>query len=357
MIFNPLICLLLFLTWACQFEGSGNKSPQISNIDSEIKLNSAQAIKQSNTGSNKFFGYYKIKGINDLKAMQDHASVVHLLTADPSTISFAELNAFENERTMNASFKVIVEWGGLTLLHRGQEGCNYNKCFRYDERRFTDNLNGVIDTIVKPHGHKVLAFYICDEPETNPPTIEALNRAIVEIRKRPETSNIPLWINFDNVLPQFTGTSFVLPNGLDWASLTPAFGQACSPSSCDSARYSLLLDAIAARNASSTRKISIVAIGDAWSRSSDLNSSGGLSDTGVNHLGKIDYLYDYVASEAGRRGITLNGMLAFAWSECCGGYSLENSHPSIKDKWRAKGKSITGLLVAMPLHQTIPVPQ
>jgi hypothetical protein len=293
----------------------------------------------------KYFGYYKISSINTistLSSIQDHANVIHITTADPSTVSLEQVDEFEKLRSINLPYKLIIEWGGLRLDFKGQNNCQYNKCFVYEEDRFQSILNSVIKNIAIPYKGKIAAFYIADEPETNPPTIEALNRAIQEIRKRPELDEIPLMINFDNVWERYTGAPFILPIGLDWASVTPDFGDYCYNGLCELEKYQILLDSMEEYNSKSSHKMKLMIIGDAWSRSKDVENNV-LSVTGENHLRKVNELYDLASSMAGERRIEVVGMLVFAYSTCCGGFSLEDSSNVIKNAWIEKAKTLTRL--------------
>jgi hypothetical protein len=152
-----------------------------------------------------------------------------------------------------------------------------------------------------------------------------------------------------------------LPRGVDWVSVTPTFGKLCgSLCGLEASKYTIVLDAVAARNKLLTKdkQISLVVIGDAWSESPDQQGYGSfLSETGRNHLAKVDKLYDTASQMAKARGIEVKGMLAFAYDWIDNkAFSLSNSTPEIQAAWRRKGLSLIKTTSPTPTPTPVPPP-
>lgn len=165
----------------------------------------------------------------------------------------------------------------------------------------------------------------------------------IEVLKRLESAvkwiGIPILINFDNMW----ASKFSLPAGVDWVSVTPAFGRYCFKAICETDKYSILLDAVANRNKTlpANKKISVVVVGDAWSTQPDIDYYGKLTLAGGNHMVKIEKLYDTAVKMAAERNIEVKGMITFAydWFDSRA-YTLSSSSPEIKAMWKTKALSI-----------------
>lgn len=276
------------------------------------------------------FGYFHTNEAA-IVATRDHTNLVSILTADPETASL------DRAAELHPSADLVLEFGALIRRFKGTAGCEYNKCLEFNANRVKAILDAVEKAIL-PYQNRIFALYIVDEPETNPPTLEAIDKLVDAIKARKTLASIPLWVNYDNVYSGYTGVEFRLSDGIDIVSLTPTFGLYCGYRLCETGRYTVLLNAVQRGNKSRTAPYKLMVVGDGWSTSPDVSGASSLSNTGMTHLYKADVLYSLASRMAGERGIEVLGELVFAYSTP-GEYTIENSHSSVKDKWRSIGKS------------------
>jgi hypothetical protein len=233
------------------------------------------------------FGYYHTSA-EDISATWPHTNLVHVQAANPLTVTLDE--AFE----IHPNARLAFEFGALAVSMRGKNGCGFGKCLDYDSER-TALILDAVETLVEPHHDKMFALMVADEPETNPPTLDALEALVADIEARPALAGYPLWVNLDNVLSWYTGHDFVLPTGIDIFSLTPNYGKVCGVRYCEMSRLAVVMDAIATRNRTG-ESIKWMVIGD-----------------GLGLPGKTRGLYDLQVRMARDRGIEVLGSLAFAY--------------------------------------------
>lgn len=227
--------------------------------------------------------------------------------------------------------KLVLEFSAYDMAFRSSN-CRYNKCFFHDSNR----VNAILDAVereILPYLSRTLALYIADEIETNPQSIDTINRIVANIRSRDSLKNLKLWVNFDNVHQSWSGTPLVLPEDIDIVSLTPSYGSRCYDV-CDSDRYRVLLTAVKQHNITHQRKMALMIMSDGWHRSAD-HISGSLTEVGKVHLDKIGKSFDGIKRYAEGLGIQVLGESVFSYSEPS--YSVQQSSQIIKDAWRREG--------------------
>ena len=287
----------------------------------------------------QFFGYWHQSPVG-VKATLDHTNVVFIQAANPEQ----PLNEIA---ALHPTAKILFQFSALDLVFRGGN-CNWNKCMEFNSDRVKEILDSVEQHVITPYQSRLVAFLIADEPETNPLTLDALQQLVNAIRLRPAFDPIPIWVNYNNVLPTYTKAEFFLTPGVDWISMTPSYGTEWNDLSPDF-RYDFLLQRASQQNP----KPKLVIVGDAWSElEGDSNFNGSLTKTGKIHLDKIEKQCDYISERADFYGISVVGVVPFSWS-FPGSYTLGTSHESIKNKWRELAIRILGNTNSVPVE---PIP-
>lgn len=276
------------------------------------------------------FGYYHADPAGVL-ATQDHTNVVYIQTANPT-------QPIDQIAATHPTAKMIVEFGILNIRLRGQDGCRYGKCMDFDADLAREVLDAVEQHIIKPYRSRLAALMIIDEIETNPESVIAAESLIDAIRARPAFDGIALWANFDNVWRWSTGHEFVIPRGLDWVSVTPAYGRTCFYGLCEDSKYSILSKA-----AKQHVGLKLAVVGDGWAQSSDVDLNGELSTTGQAHKFKIEALWEL----AGQQGMEVVGYFPFAYS-APGPYVISTAPAVIKQAWADAWRKVMAGAVLPP---------
>lgn len=290
-------------------------------------------------GGDKLFGFYHVFP-DDIESVKDWTNVVHIQAANPD-------EPIEQILKNHPTAKFIFEFNALDISLNFQNGCQYEKCHFYDRDKVQSILTAVENTI-EPYKDRIAALMIADEPETNSQTMDSLNNLITDIKQREKLTHIPLWINFDNINPVFTNTSFQIPNNVDWVSLTPNYGQYCYFMLCEQGRYDILFNEI--HNHPNTK---IMVVGDGWSNEPDAYYGSRLYQVGIDHLTKIDRLYDGVKDRAIQEGVDVVGMMVFSWS-FPGPYTVKYSTKVIKETWKRKSQEIIDGIDVVPIAELKP---
>lgn len=276
------------------------------------------------------FGYYHADPAGVL-ATRDHTNVVYIQTANPT-------QPIDQIAEIHPTAKMIVEFGVLTIRLRGQDGCQYGKCMDFDPGRALEVLDAVEEHIIKPYRSRLAAMMIIDEIETNPESVRAAEALIDAIRARRAFDGIALWANFDNVWRWSTGHDFTIPRGLDWVSVTPAYGRTCFYWLCEDSKYSILSKA-----AKQHVGLKLAVVGDGWAESRDVNRHDGLSTTGQAHQFKIEALWEL----ANAQGMEVVGYFPFAYS-APGPYVISTAPAAIKQAWADAGRKVIAGAVLHP---------
>jgi hypothetical protein len=280
------------------------------------------------------FGYYH-QTSDDLLTTRRHTNLVHVQAANTATVSLDDV------ARLHPSAKIVFEFNTFDISFYGQNGCKYGKCMSANAVRVAE-IVAAVERAIMPHKSRLWALMIADEPETNPPTLAALEQLIDAIKANPTLSSIPLWVNFDNVQPFYTRAPFTLPDGIDIASLTPAYGRYCFSWICETARATVVMDAMATHNAQHpAESIKWVVVGDGWAEQADADERGNWTFTGYAHREKIDGLYQAESDLAHARGIEVAGELVFS-HRYPGPHTVASAPEAIRDAWAAAGRKIMG---------------
>lgn len=271
------------------------------------------------------FGYFHTAA-DGVVATRDYTNLVMILTADPETVSL------DDAVVLHPSAQFVLEFGALKLSFRSST-CAYNKCMTFDKNR-TEQILDAIEEGIQPYTGRIHSFLIVDEPETNPPTLKAIESLVDAIKARPALANIPLWINYDNVYAGYTLTPFILSNNIDIVSLTPQYGVYCWYQLCETGRYKVLLNAVQQQQPLAK----LMVVGDGWAKSPDW-SDGSLTATGKAHLYKVQNLYSTASRMANELGISVLGEVVFSYNTP-GQYTVASSPAAIRSAWKAVGRSM-----------------
>jgi hypothetical protein len=286
-----------------------------------------------------FFGYWH-QSPAGVRATMDHTNVVFIQAANPE-------QPLEEIAALHPTAKILFQFTALDMTFE----CDWNKCMTFNLHRVNEILNAVEQHVIKPYRNRLAAFLIADEPETNPLTTVALQQLVNAIRSRPAFDGIPLWINYDNVFPEYTNAEFSLTQGIDWISITPSYASEWSDLAPDF-RYEFLLNFASKQNP----KPKFVLVGDGWSKyRKDSEIDGSLSETGRFHLDKIEKLYNHVIAITNSYQIPIVGVIPFSWS-FPGPNTLGTSHELVKNKWREFAINFIGGTNPVPVPVEISVP-
>lgn len=258
-----------------------------------------------------FFGYYHVWD-DDLGEVADHVDMLWIQSANPRENADALLRSHPK-----AAF--VFEFQPL-----GQAFVGGQKIMSFDAAR-VDAILDAVEAWIPPHRSRLYAFSIVDEIETNPPSLDALQRLVDAIKARPALASIPLHVNFDNISPMYTRTPFVIPDRLDLVSITPAYGQSMA-TGVDASRIRTVMDRVADYNARRPgQPLRWLAIGDGWAP----------QPADAIHEVKARALYATALRLARERGIDIAGQIVFSYSDPPGGVK---DSPGLREVWRAIGR-------------------
>lgn len=277
-----------------------------------------------------FFGYYHVWDA-DLADVADHTNMLWIQTANPR--QHAETMLREHPK---AAF--ILEFQALDQAH-----VNGQKIHSFDAGRVAAILD-VVEAWLPPHKGRLYAFSIVDEIETNPPSLNALQRLIDAIKGRPLLADVKLHVNFDNISEMYTRAQFVIPERLDLISITPVYGRLLNGLGGDEGRFRAVLNRAAEQNTKRLgNPLKFLVIGDGWAP----------QRADAVHEVKARLLYRTALREAREVGVEVVGQMVFSYSEPAG--SVKDS-PVMREVWRAIGKEFVAGRAPTPTPTPTPMP-
>lgn len=273
-----------------------------------------------------FFGYYHV-WTEDVADVVDHTNLLWLQTANPRQ----DLDAMLRQHP-RAAFVLEVQPLDQAMVE-GQ------KIHSFDPIRVAAILDAV-EAWLKPHRNRLYALSIVDEIETNPRSLRALQSLVEALKARPLLADAKLHVNFDNISPMYSRTPFVIPDGLDFVSITPRYGGAVW---YDEMRTRAVLERVAEWNQSHGRRLGFMVIGDGWAPQA----------ADAIHETKARELYGMALRLAKERGIDVVGQVVFAYSEPAGGVK---DSPVMREVWRNIGMEFVAGRLPPPEPEPEPEP-